>query len=166
MMRHDVILITEALKRLRSEKDGIIKRCLFYSAVALYGRSFTKSESGFSTLDRGVFNNATEFERTHMDLMDRRNKFVAHKERSPDEIAFAYLKLEIDTSLISVQTIHGKRVSPTANQINSYIKIVNYLHDHVMNRLQELADDVWKHLMKTYTPEQMSFMKIAGPTKK
>lgn len=163
-IRFDLNLMIEWIKKLRVERDEFIARSLFYSIVISYGRIFTKSKSGFSSLDKRVFNANTTLEEIHDDLIDRRNHFVAHKELSSDEVSFTYLKLEIATLRISVQTVFGKRAVPTIEELNSYFRIVNFLLEHVEIKLQHLADGIWKHLREKFTAEQLSYMKMAGPT--
>jgi hypothetical protein len=97
--------------------------------------------------------------------MDLRHNFIAHRGNTTNEINFGYLKMNVETLQRSVHTKQLKRQLPNDGDIIRYNDLLTHLIDLITQKLYKHADKVWKHMMSTFTPEQIAMLKIAGPTK-
>jgi len=97
------------------------------------------------------------------EIMELRNKFVAHRGKNVNEFSFAYLQLKIDGNQRGLRVKTLQRNRPPKSDLPIQIELLDYLIELTESKFRKEADKVWNHILKSFTPEQINILLIARP---
>lgn len=167
-MRADLLLCKSAAEQLlKSDLDNTIKASLWFTTIILYGKCFTDASSAkYPKLEpKDIFpSDRPKLLETHNSLMHLRHNLVAHRGSTEHEINFVYLKLNIENLSQQVKIKWVRRHRPTDEELKDYVDLIKHLIKTVEEKLFKVADKIWTHLIKNFSPDELSKFKIAGPS--
>lgn len=169
-MREDLILCKNAANYLLNhEFDHVITTSLYHSLIILYGKCYTDASTSKSP-KLEIKDCFTESENAllniHKEIMHLRHNFVAHRGSTEHEISFPYLKLNIEDYSRQVRVKQVKRRMPSRADLKGYLDLFFHVISIIENKFEKEANKVWNHMLDKYSPEELAYFKIAGPTKK
>ena len=136
--------------------DEIVISGLWQKTIVTYGKLFTKSEDGFSTLEQSEYIKTIEDKNLHDKLMDIRHSYIAHRGLSDFENCLLLAILDKTEENCSFEYTF-----PSANRIGNYLKddeiqimlnFLNRLHKMVYDKLQakisKLDKKIWGIILK------------------
>jgi len=140
----DLHTILECLNRIRQteKQDEIILNSLWNNLIVTYGKIFTKSKNGFTSLVKNQIIKS-EYYKIHDQLIDLRNKFVAHRE---------YNEIENALLLISEYRNNGNVAFeyhlPVVLQASSPIKDLDLLHNLINDLNKTVKEKLNKNIKR------------------
>ncbi|MGG7437384.1 hypothetical protein ACQ7CU_04815 [Chryseobacterium arthrosphaerae] len=159
----DLHTILECLDRIRQteKQDEIILNSLWNNLIVTYGKIFTKSKNGFTSLVKNQIIKS-EYEKIHDELIDLRNKFVAHREdneienallliseyRNNGNVAFAYhlpVVMQTSSPIKDLELLY--------NLINDLEKTIN---EKIYENLKKIDDKLWEEIREIRRRNQIS----------
>ena len=136
----------KSLELLKNNKDEdldsiYLKQALFRSYVISYAKNFSSSGKGRITLDKKeIFKEQKERLATHEEVMDIRNKFVAHNDFSDRDIAVLAVKEEED--VIFIKHTYSVTSGVTDTEYDAYKDLVEFVESSVIRKLNKALDSI------------------------
>jgi len=170
MIREDVLFSKSAFESLiqlkaQAEQDSIIISSLYYAAIIQYGRCFNENKGGHSKLEPSdIFTDQdVEVNKTHTELMDLRNSFVAHRDDNEYEQAVVIMQIpkeNAEESRVGFIIKSLKTISPSEEKLQSYIELCNYLMPKIEEKIQKAGDKTHDSLFKNFEPKYIEMLRI------
>jgi hypothetical protein len=168
-MREDLLLCLDPAKILQTEKlHPTITSSLHYAIVSLYWKCFSDATNAkYPKLEtKDCFNNDDqELLITHKLLIELRNTLAAHRDDSEYDVGVAYLKPHIQDGSRQIRVKQRKKRKPTSSQLTDYINLFEHIIKVVEEHFEKAGKKVWDHMIKDFTPKELSMLRIAGPDK-
>lgn len=165
-MKEDLELILEYINEMRNNPAIVIKSALSYSLIALYGKCFTDaSQSSFPKLEPSdLFAEVDENNETHNYLIELRHQFIAHRGETENEIGISYMLVPKKDSLDKTQVRFSqlKMVGFSNEDLNKFEKLVRYLIEKLLDKIQKSGQKVHDGMLNQFTPEQLALMLMNG----
>lgn len=163
-MREDLLLTLEYIKVLRTHPDKVIKSALSYSLIALYGKCFTDaSKNNYPKLepDHLLKDDQAGLD-THEFLIELRHQFIAHRGKTENEVGIAYLAVPKKESLEKYQVRFSqlKLTSFSDVDLDRIEKLIIFLAQKVMEKIQSTGQEVHATMLKVFTTEELGLMMI------
>jgi hypothetical protein len=163
-MKEDIELILEYIKNLRQKPAAVIKSSLTYSLISLYGKCFTDaSKNNFPKLESNdLFQLNDGNLETHNFIIELRHQFIAHRGDTESEVCISYLLVPKKDKIENSQIKFGqlKQVAFSEDDINRIEKLLKFLLEKVMDKIQKSGQKVHDGMLNIFTPEQLSLMLI------
>ncbi|UYZ64871.1 hypothetical protein [Hymenobacter weizhouensis] len=165
-IREDLLLCLDATEELlATTHNKTITASLWYTVIALHGKCFTDaSAAGLPKLEKDCFDSTqTDLLATHERLMDLRHRFLAHRGITDNEFGVAYLTMNLQTYARQAQIKSVKRNMPDRAELLNYRALLVHLIAKVEQKFEKTARKAWRHMLDTYTPQELAHLKLAGP---
>lgn len=161
-MKEDLELILEYINILRQKPVGVIKSSLTYSLISLYGKCFTDaSKNSFPKLESNdLFQEGDGNIETHNFIMELRHQFIAHRGDTESEIGISYMLVPKNDKIENSQIRFGqlKQVAFSEDDINRIEKLIKFLLEKVLVKIQKSGQKVYDGMLNIFTPEQLTLM--------
>lgn len=141
----DLQTCKEALVQLKNRNNDIVMISLFTTVIILYGKCFTDSSSSKSTkIESTIFENEDKFQNLHLELMNLRHNFIAHRGFSEHEFGKAYFQINPKKMIWGIKVGIRKRHNFESNKILEY----EYLIDFLLVKIEEKYNKVGQKIVK------------------
>lgn len=123
-----------------TEMDEIVfYQSLFKNFVLSYAKCFSSSGKGRLSLDANdVYSSQQDLKKIHEEIMEIRNKYVAHNDDSDFNISIA-LTSETDRELTLAQTY---TIMTPVNRIKKYLEVVEFCESQVVVKFNKMVDKI------------------------
>jgi hypothetical protein len=146
MIQCDIVGVIEAIKKAIAlckpeaiENDEIVISALWQKAIITYGKVFTKSADGFSSLEASKYIKTEADMEIHKKLMNIRNGFIAHRGANDFENILLVARLRREKN--EVISEYG---FPSAYRLGNYLKDDEI--PETLAYLQRLKNDIVEKL--------------------
>jgi hypothetical protein len=130
-MRADLQYLKDVCNELiKNEHHDLIIFSLWTSLLITYGKCFTDAsrskssklehEDCFDTTDQGR-------RKIHLDLINLRHNFAAHRGVSQFEGSMAYLRINVDTHQMGIGVQYVKRTVASVEELKGILEVIEYL---------------------------------------
>ncbi|GEM_PF-2270604 len=134
----------------------------YYMIVILYGKCFTNAASAsHPNLEKKDVAKRKDLLEIHLELMDTRHNFIAHRGVTSQDDAVVYLTFEKKNPMnFRAGAKRGKREHFNGENPKKYVELFDYLICLVDERVQNLSKRLFKRLLEEFTNEELSLMLI------
>ncbi|MFP2996813.1 hypothetical protein ABN763_12925 [Spongiivirga sp. MCCC 1A20706] len=153
---HSIILdlktCKEALLQLQEINSEIVQTSLFTTVIILYGKCFTDSSSTKSPkLQSDLFSSENEnLKKLHLNLMNMRHNFVAHRGQTEHEFGKAYFQVYPKTNTWGIKVALQRRHSFEKIEIPNYLELINHLIRIAVDKYDKVGKKIISHIMTKY----------------
>jgi len=161
-IKADLDLIKSTFLEYCDPKLAINRPVYYYMIVILYGKCFTNASSAsHPNLNQGVLEERKDLIDIHLELMESRHNFVAHRGRTNQDDAVVYFEFEKkNPTNFSVKTLRGKREHFIGDDPKKYVELFDRLIFVVDELIKKSTKKALKHLLNEFTHEQLLQMVI------
>jgi len=139
-------------------ESALIRKALYTSLVITYGKCFASANGRRLKLDKSaVFNKETDdLKLLHEQLIEVRNEYIAHGGSTDLESSSVSLVFHPDLTnkvppIISIDSYYVNSLSKSSFQ--KYQKLIIYLNDFVINKMNKLYEKVYEEHIKSNVAE-------------
>jgi hypothetical protein len=126
-------------------EEFVLANALYKNSVLAYAKCFSSSGKGKISLDaKQVYSNNSRLKEIHVELMDVRNKYVAHSDSSDFELAVVLQKQEEDRIVLSNTVSYSTPVG----DFKLYFELFDYCSNYIIERVNSKADKLERRLGK------------------
>ena len=140
----------EALLQLKKRNNEIVKTSLFTTVIILYGKCFTNTS--FSKLEFNIFESDSKLQELHLELMNLRHNFVAHRGHSQHEFGKAFFQINPRKMVWGIKVGISKRFNFEPAEIPEYLYLIEFLSVKVYEKYdkvqKKLTIYIFENLMK------------------
>lgn len=155
LIQNDLKEIGECLTKAEKYigKDNLLVTALWKSAIVTYGKIFTKSDDGFTSLEKKDCI-IEEFSTLHEELILLRNSFTAHRGKNEIEnsMMFTYEKRENDSVSFEYIIPTALKVGHLISEIDKVkeliIELEKIVEQKLNKKLKGIDNMLWKELEK------------------
>ena len=163
-MKEDLELIINYISILRANPSQIIKSAFCFSTISLYGKCFTDaSKNNYPKLEpKTLFEGEIELANTHEYLIELRHQFIAHRGKTDNEIAIAYLLFsKNDTDALSqLRFSQLKQTSFSTKDLDRIETLLKHLIEILKVKIQKSGQKVHDGMFNEFSAEHLAMMRI------
>gem|GEM_PF-6182386 len=124
-------------------EDFVLANAMFKNSILSYAKCFSSSGIGKISIDANeIFKNNSSLRKVHDDLMDIRNKYIAHNDNNDFEFAVV-LQKKVENAVILSHTVTYKT---PINDFDKYFELFEYCSNFIINQVNKKADKIEKRL--------------------
>ncbi|MES2396319.1 MAG: hypothetical protein V4549_09965 [Bacteroidota bacterium] len=163
-MRADLQLMISACEILSSANlHPTIVASLWHTIIGAYGKCFTDAKSAkHPKLEPSecFAKDNIKFLEAHTEIMELRHNFIAHRGSTDEEIGIGIVRMNIETLQRQIKVKQIKRIKPSSEKLQSYIKLFNFLLIVVETKYEVSANKIAKYLVEAFTAKELAMMRI------
>ena len=148
-MKHDIELIQKYIKELEKDHSKVIMSSLTYSSIILYSKCFTDaSNSNFPKLEPAdIFKNEKNHHDFHLYIMDMRNKFLAHRNLTTDEVGIAFFAVPRQESKNELKYKQVKFTGFSKEKLKDFTELISYMDIVLEKKIQKSSNKIFRSSM-------------------
>lgn len=144
-MKRDLDLALQLLESLKQSSNDLHRMSFMYTTITLYAKSFNDASSNYPRLSaRSIFEEGTEFFKTHEYIQNLRDKLLAHRSKTPHEVGVAFLVVpkEGDIETSRIQYKGAKKVQFLDSEVERAEALIHCVIAYVSKKIVQTAEDV------------------------
>lgn len=166
-MREDLLLALRYIKLLKSEKyneENTIKSALTYSIVTMYGKCFTDaSKDRYPKLESSVIfkNEYADLMEVHLEIMNIRHKFIAHRGETKNELGVSFLVYPNDYEEDPQLRFKQLKLNGFGDvQLAKFEEIIDYLVSFVEGLIENNGKRLSSRMLKEFSLKELATLSI------